>query len=121
MRTPQARCDPQGRPARLQTQVSNSPANPLPTAFYSAAARLGHIVSKLLIYRILSTSRGGPSGAEKRFSPAGRGNARSQICVRVVNRRVIEADRFPAATGSVQRTARYAPRAGIEKGATAAE
>ena len=36
----------------------NSPANPLPTAFYSAAGRLAQIVSKLLIGNIFSMSGG---------------------------------------------------------------
>ena len=38
--------------------MSNSPAIPLPTAFYSAAGRLGQIVSKFLIGNMFSMSRG---------------------------------------------------------------
>src|SRR5262249_6694193 len=60
------------------------------------------------------------SGAERWFFPAGREDADNE-CVRFVNRRVIEADLSPAATGSPRRSARYAPRAASEKGPTPAE
>ena len=66
------RSDPRGDGGPSRGRVSNSPANPLPTAFYSAAARLGQIVSKLLISNIFSMPRGGTLGAEKRFVPEGR-------------------------------------------------
>src|SRR6266436_5815998 len=72
MRNSQAGYDPQGRSGASRGRVSNSAANPLPTAFYSAAARLGQIVSKLLIRNISSMSRGGALGAEKGFLPEGR-------------------------------------------------
>jgi hypothetical protein len=72
MRNSQADSTPGGDGGPSRDRVSNSPANPLPTAFYSAAARLGQIVSKLLIGSIFSMSRGGISGAERRFLPEGR-------------------------------------------------
>src|SRR6267378_5558352 len=72
MRNSQAGCDPQGRSGPSAGRVPNSPANPLPTAFYSAAGRLGQIVYKLLIGRVFSTLTGGASGAERRFLPEGR-------------------------------------------------
>ena len=72
MRNSQADPTHKGGGGRSRGRVSNSPANPLPTAFYSAAARLGQIVSKLLIRNIFSMSRGGALGAEKGFLPEGR-------------------------------------------------
>src|SRR5437899_5564786 len=72
MSNSQADPTPGGDVGPSRGRVSNSPANPLPTAFYSAAARLGQIVSKLLIDHIFSMSRWGTSGAEKRFLPEGR-------------------------------------------------
>jgi len=72
MRNSQAEYDPQGRSGASRGRVSNSAVIPLSAAFYSAAARLGQIVSKLLIGSIFSMSRGGISGAEKRFLPEGR-------------------------------------------------
>src|SRR5438093_6490946 len=72
MRKSQADPTPGGDAGPSRSRVSNSPAIPLPMALYSAAARLGQIVFKLLIRIIFSMPRGGPSGAEKRFLPEGR-------------------------------------------------
>src|ERR1700738_5090352 len=70
MRVSQAGCGPQGRSGPAAGRVSNSAANPLRTAFYSAAGRVGQIVSKTLIDMIFSVLTGGSSGAEKRLFPA---------------------------------------------------
>src|ERR1700737_4207093 len=70
MRNSQAEHNPQGRWGASRGRVSNSPAIPLPAAFYSAAVGLGQIVSKLLIQNIFSTLGGASSGAEERFFPA---------------------------------------------------
>jgi hypothetical protein len=60
----------------LNTQIgrrmSNSAANPLPTAKpdeNSAAGELGQIIPKPLIFPTFSASRGGFLAAEKRFLP----------------------------------------------------
>jgi hypothetical protein len=53
-------------------RVSNSPANPLPPAFYSAAGRLGQIVSKLMIGIVFSALTGALRALKRVFPlPAG--------------------------------------------------
>jgi len=66
-------------------RLPNSPANPLPTAFFgsktarkSAAGRVGRIVYKLLIYNRYPTLRGRCYEAKKCFFAADRGMRRGQ-------------------------------------------
>jgi hypothetical protein len=66
-------------------RLPNSPANPLPTAFFgsktarkSAAGRVGRIVYKLLIYNLYLTLRGRCYEAKRCFFAADRGMRRGQ-------------------------------------------
>jgi hypothetical protein len=61
---------------QAKSRMSNSAANPLPTAKpgeNSAAEKHGKIMPKPLIFDRVSALRGGFFTAERRFSPAGRG------------------------------------------------
>src|SRR5262245_15229504 len=118
MRTPQARYDPQGRRwavCRCRIPCQSTAGGVLFRCRQPPPHRL-----QVVDLSILPTLRGGSSGADKAFFPAGREMPITNM-VRFVNRRVIEAVRSPAATDSLRRTARYAPRAASEKGPTPAE
>jgi len=60
------------RNTQARGRAPNSPANPLPTASYSAVAKPSQIISKSLTRNSFLAPSRGISGAESVFLPAGR-------------------------------------------------